>query len=876
MDFQFSIVVAIYNTEIYLEDCINSVINQSLDFKDNVQLILVDDGSLDNSKEIALKYKKLFPDNIIVLSKKHSGPSSTRNLGLKYATGKYVNFLDSDDELSNNTLEVVLNYFNSKNINIIAIPIQYIGIKNKRHKLNNKFLKTKIIDVYREYQYPQLSIASCFIKRSSLGNLTFDEDVKLGEDSILINKLLINEGKYAVLNNTEYLYRKRSDESSLLNSLPQTKEFFLDKINNYYKSLIKYCIDKKGYVPEFIQYVLIYDLKGYYKTPSSNLLSKNEFIAFRCELKNLLSYIDDELILNHLFVENSFKNFLIYLKYDDFHVEVEDNKVFLKSKGHTIEALHEKEIVVDVVELIKDKLNFSLVFYTTCDYKYLRIEAIKINSDGSKESYWGKFYDYPNTSRYPVESIGLCWNYNYSVDFSIPVDENSSKIYFKLIYDENHMHCEMHNHIKFQNRDVGLSKVSNYFIKNNKMLIYDKKDESFNLREYSFLKALILEIISILKMIKDHNYLSVSGIVFHLIYLFLYPFMKNKRIWLFQDRLDSCDDNAMHLFRYAIKQDDDIEKYYVIKKDCDDFLKMKKIDMNIIPLSSFKHKFLYLFSEKIISSHVNHLWLNPFLDPKHPYFTGIASIEKCFLQHGVIKDDLSDWLKKHYQNFHLFLTSSDFERDSIINGNYNYSPSVVQALGLPRHDNLKFGVSGKKILFAPTWRKYLKTENAFLKSSYFARLNSFLNNEELLEILKNNGFKIIFKPHYDLLPFIDLFTINEDLIEINTTDSYQNLFSNSALLITDYSSVFFDFSFLKKPVIYYHSNDYHYIKGYFDYETMGFGDIVEHEDELIKKIAYYIENNCEMEEKYKKRVDIFFKFHDQKNSKRVYDWLVEN
>ncbi|MBP3226769.1 MAG: CDP-glycerol glycerophosphotransferase family protein, partial [Methanobrevibacter sp.] len=571
------------------------------------------------------------------------------------------------------------------------------------------------------------------------------------------------------------------------------------------------------------------------------------------------------------------KSLLIYLKNDEFHIDVNNNEVYLKSKDYTINALHNELLVFDIVEIIGSSLNFSTYFTSSCDYEYFRMEAIKVNSDGSKETYDGKFFDYPTTNRYPLESVGLCWKFDYCVDFKIPIDKNEvSRIYFKLIYDEDGKHAEIHNPIQFQNYDAGLSKVCNYLIKDNQMVIYNRTDESFYIQPYSFVKSAKLEVVSILKMIKDHNSSMFSGIFYHLLYLFMYPFMRGKRIWLFQDRVDIADDNAKHLFRYAIKKDDGIKKYYVIRKDCDDFKEMKKIDKHIVPLGSFKNKFLYLFAEKMISSHVNHSWLNPFFNPKRPYYNGFLTLEKCFLQHGVIKDDLSSWLRKFFQNLHLFLTSSDYERNSILGDTYNYEPEVVQAFGLPRHDNLKFGVAKKEILFSPTWRKHLVNRQAFEKSEYYYRLNSFLNNERLLKSVREKGYKIVFKPHYDLEPFLDLFTLSDE-IEVNTHDSYQTIFNNSAVMITDYSSVFFDFSFLKKPVIYYHEgNDYHYDEGYFSYEEMGFGDVIDNEDNLVDKIIEYMENGCEMEEKYKNRVDKFFKYTDQKNCKRVYDWLYEN
>ena len=96
----------------------------------------------------------------------------------------------------------------------------------------------------------------------------------------------------------------------------------------------------------------------------------------------------------------------------------------------------------------------------------------------------------------------------------------------------------------------------------------------------------------------------------------------------------------------------------------------------------------------------------------------------------------------------------------------------------------------------------------------------------------------------------------------------------SALMITDYSSVAFDFAYLKKPVLYYQFNkDYNYKKGYYDFESMGFGKVLDNQDKLINKIEEYINQDCIMEEKYIKRVDTFFKFNDKNNSKRVYEWL---
>ena len=103
---------------------------------------------------------------------------------------------------------------------------------------------------------------------------------------------------------------------------------------------------------------------------------------------------------------------------------------------------------------------------------------------------------------------------------------------------------------------------------------------------------------------------------------------------------------------------------------------------------------------------------------------------------------------------------------------------------------------------------------------------------------------------------------------------YQTLFNSGSLLITDYSSVAFDFAYLYKPVIYYHySDDYHFDAehSFFDYKTMGLGEIANDEDYLIDLIVEYMENDCKIKEEYYNRIKDFYLFTDKNNCKRVYE-----
>lgn len=190
--FTFSIIIAFYNSEQYLERTLNSLFEQVLCFEETVQLILVDDGSKDGSIAICNKYKQIFPNNIIILSQNHCGVSNARNYGLKYATGKYVNFLDSDDYLSKNTLYEIKKFFeiNYNNVDVVAIPMFYFEREHGEDFLNYKFSESRVIDLEYEPNNPQISISSTFIKRNSIKE-GFCTDLISSEDTLFLYNILL-------------------------------------------------------------------------------------------------------------------------------------------------------------------------------------------------------------------------------------------------------------------------------------------------------------------------------------------------------------------------------------------------------------------------------------------------------------------------------------------------------------------------------------------------------------------------------------------------------------------------------------------------------------------------------------------------------------
>lgn len=105
---KISVIVPCYNCAEYVSNCINSILNQTIGFE-NIELLLIDDASTDNTSDILKKYEERYPDNIgVILCEKNGRQGTARNIGLQYASGEYVSFVDSDDWIRSDMYERLL------------------------------------------------------------------------------------------------------------------------------------------------------------------------------------------------------------------------------------------------------------------------------------------------------------------------------------------------------------------------------------------------------------------------------------------------------------------------------------------------------------------------------------------------------------------------------------------------------------------------------------------------------------------------------------------------------------------------------------------------------------------------------------------------
>lgn len=896
--FKVAVVMAIYNTEKFLAEAIDSIVNQTLGFEENIQLILIDDGSEDNSLEICKSYEKKYPNNVIVISQKNTGQAVARNNGLKEVHAEFVNFLDSDDYISENAFENVYNFFkqHKNETDIVSFPIRFFGRFEGEHQLNFKFTSNRIINLEQEPFNPQFHLTSSFIDCDVLEEVQFPGDIVPSEDAIVLNKILLKKRTLGVVKDAIYYYRKRYDMSSTLDDGYVDKTKVTGRLKKYFLGLFKYAEENYGEVPKFLEYTMAQDLHWIINEPELNFvknqLDVDEFFYY---LNKVLEYISVDTI-NHLVIGNEdLRSFYIYMKTGDLHFNIHDNNIISLNIGNKqIDQLNYHRLWLDIVEIKDDFLLISGLYMGLIGKDYLSIQSENKLSNGNVEYTLATENYYHNRS--DRDFLGKKWKYALNFDLKIPIYSNLiNKIKIKVNFHINgdNTNFSEDNIIPIY-LDLGLqhytniTDYSNYFVNGPYLLVF--KNNTFNITPYSYKDMLKYEKPCIKKIYDEKLYYYKHIIVIRLFYVLSYPFMrrltKNKPIYLFMDRIDSAHDNAEVLWKYALSQKDNIRKYFVIDKNSEDYGRLSKIG-NVIAFKSLKHQLMFLFADKIISSHPEEDVLNPFFSRKfntdtRRFVAGLTTLERYFIEHGVAQYNLSDWLKKYNINIHYYLTSSDFETEGEFK-NLSYPREIYHTLGMPRFDILENNVS-KQILICPTWRFKImgdddKAKFRFINSEYYTFLQSILNNDRLIELSKEYNCKLIFKPHPRLThivdestkeTYVDLLNIPKT-IEISYNESYTELLSNSALMITDYSSVAFDFAYLEKPLIYYQADEIPHERGYFDYETMGFGDVILDENLLMDKIEFFMKNDFANEDKYIQRKRAFFKFQDKNNSKRVYD-----
>ncbi len=343
---KISVIIPIYNVEKYVEECLNSIVNQTL--KD-IEIICINDGSTDNSLQIVEKYAKK-DKRFVIFSQENQGQGIARNKGLELANGEYILFVDSDDWIKLNSCEVIYNYFKETNAEVIQFNYtEYKEFSGEQKHINlaERISKKHQIDLNKAQYYSYKNVKkNCMVEldlmvwtraysRNFIENSgAFFAPTKIGEDSVFANIVLLNAHRIYYLNQYLYLYRRRDGSSTYSFN---KKDFDVFKNIAY---LEKYLKERNFYneiKEEFshyklreitAHYKLIHNEKiDEYKKIAKNYLTENEYNQFLINTYNKMNFLEFIFSIRNLWKKDT-KIKVITIFGFKFFIKLENKKNF--------------------------------------------------------------------------------------------------------------------------------------------------------------------------------------------------------------------------------------------------------------------------------------------------------------------------------------------------------------------------------------------------------------------------------------------------------------------------------------------------------------------------------------------------------------------
>lgn len=247
--YKVSVIIPVYNTEKYIGECIESILKQTLQ---DIQIILVDDGSQDRSMEIMEEYAGRY-DNIIIVRQDNSGPGVARKNGLGHATGEYVWFVDADDLLKPEACEKMYRLAKERDVDIAICNYNFFPADLAQRRMKKWFKRFQgIVDI--DFLDRNTQITNKLTRREMFLKHGF-RFYGFGGESGVFAHLFLHTNRIAVLDEELYLYR--IGHPSLSSSF--NAEHYLKNVENAMKELAFFkSLDSSGKYNEYFEYVVSY------------------------------------------------------------------------------------------------------------------------------------------------------------------------------------------------------------------------------------------------------------------------------------------------------------------------------------------------------------------------------------------------------------------------------------------------------------------------------------------------------------------------------------------------------------------------------------------------------------------------------------------
>lgn len=371
-------------------------------------------------------------------------------------------------------------------------------------------------------------------------------------------------------------------------------------------------------------------------------------------------------------------------------------------------------------------------------------------------------------------------------------------------------------------------------------------------------------------------------------YIILLPFVKllspllsGKDVWLMDERVcRSAEDNGYFFFKYLRQHYPDLKVYFVISSGSPDYDKVSKLGQVVVHYS-FSHAYYLLQANVLLST-------DSFRELTYPYeiAPGLRRpTHNVFLKHGVLGNKFTHYSKSNFPHISQITASSDLEKTQIYINSYGFDPVQISVTGLARFDNL-FSNDRRQpsnhILIVPTWRQWLENVDDIDPSKFLWSWRDLIASEGLGRLLDKHNIEATFIPHFKMSRFLTDFCTECSRINIidDLGSPLYEYIMECDLLVTDYSSLMYDFLYQNKPVIAYMFDKNEWEKQppappHIDFDKDLPCEIEQTSSGVVDLLEWYIDNNFLLKEEHKVKADKFFEYRDSRNCERIYDSICE-
>ncbi len=832
---KYSIVTAVFRSEIYLDQYLNSLVSQTIGFAASIQLVMVDDGSDDGSAAIALAWAQRFPHNITYLRQENRGVASARNAGLAHARGSWVTFCDADDVLSPTYFEQIdaaLADTESEPCALIACRV--VSFRPGRQPMTGALTDdgqfapgAQICDLDNAAPPPlPLAAASSLFRldRIRAAGLCFRDIRPRFEDVDFVARYLLAQSRRTVLSvpQAHYFHRKNPHRSWRDDSSLRDARSYSVLPQDGYLRLLQDARQSQGHVPVWIQRMVIGSVSAqiglFIDNPKASVLIPAEQREEYCALlRSVFAHIDDTVIG----------------ECDPATVPLLSKLAMLGLLKGQVQGASSAEIVA--IDRKRHWLGLSLLYAGPRP----ELQFFKAAQAVVPEHRKTRLHHFLDRECAREEIVWLAWRSAGQLSLQVYGKAVPIRSPAQSIGDGAIMIPELHR----LTPRVDPARIS---------------PRDLTLRQLAA---------------KD----TVSR--------------KFHQAWLLMDREEEADDNAEHLYRHILHAGMPVNAWFVLNRQSSDWPRLLAEGFRLIEFGSVEHALALLNAEHVVSSHIgpkipNFLPTEPFQDRLTFAFT--------YLRHGVSEKDSSAFLNGF--PIDAIVTAAESEATAIagdVNA-YKFSRREVPVVtGFPRHDRLLERQSTRPdcILFIPTWRQHLvqpdaarslaQQQEAFLASTYFLAWRSLIEHDTIAEAARAAGLRLAFYPHPMFSRFAERIEFRGvEVLSKRTIDSFQAMLARSAFLVTDYSSIAFEMGYMLRPSVYYQFDEASFFagehtmkKGYFDYRRDGFGPVCTDADSAAGEIVRLAGRLGRAEPHYRDRMQHFFAHRDGNCCERVFQLI---